>query len=320
MALRISKYSILKSSISQKIFGLLKNLVLPGFEGLNLLFVLRFFITGIQKGGIITRASAISFKVMLAIIPTLIVLLTVIPYIPIENFQEDLLKNIAKLMPSNAYQLFESTIHDLINKKHSTFLSIGFVLGLYYSSNTIMAILEGFRSSYHLKTNTEKNWKLRARSVMLLPILAILLIITVALITLSSHVLDYLREVEIIGHNVLLVVLKFASWLLVAFIFLFSISLLYNIGDIGKHKWKTISAGATLATISFIIVSLGFAWYVNNFGNYNQLYGSVGTVLVLLLWVYFNCIILLVGFELNTSISRAKKGFLTPERKDDRPK
>ena len=299
---------------------MLKNLVLPGFEGLNFLFVLRFFITGIQKGGIITRASAISFKVMLAILPTLIVLLTVIPYIPIENFQEDLLGNIAKLMPSSAFELFEHTINDLITKKHSTFLSIGFILGLYYSSNTIMAILEGFRSSYHLKTNTEKSWKLRIKSILLLPILAILLVVTVALITLSSHVLDYLREVEIIGHNVLLIVLKFSSWMLVAFIFLFSISLLYNIGDLGKLRWRIISAGATLATISFIIVSLGFAWYVNNFGNYNQLYGSVGTVLVLLLWVYFNCIILLVGFELNTSISMAKKGALTPDRHDDRPR
>jgi membrane protein len=318
--LKFSKYSILKSNISQKIFGLLRKLVLPGFEGLNLLFVLRFFITGIQKGGIITRASAISFKVMLSIIPTLIVLLTVIPYIPIDNFQEDLLQNLAKFMPSSAFQLFENTLNDLINKKHSTFLSVGFVLGIYYSSNTIMAILDGFRSSYHLKTNTGKNWKLRLWAIALLPILATLLVITIALITLSSHFLNYLREIEIIGHNILLNVLKFGSWLLVAFIFLFTISLLYNIGDIGKHKWKTISAGATLATISFIVVSLGFAWYVNNFGNYNQLYGSVGTVLVLLLWVYFNCIILLVGFELNTSISRAKKGALTPEKYDDRPR
>ncbi len=278
-------------------------LVLPGFQGLSLYQVLAFFVEGMRMGRITTRASAVSFRVLLAIPPFLIVLLSTIPFIPIDSFQENLLNGIARLMPESAFELMEQTLDDLINQKQQTLISISFLLALVYSSNAITAILDSFSHSYH---------DVRERGIVmqyvtafgLMILLSIMVVIGVALITFSSPVFSYLRDIDIIGHDIFVFLLEIAKWILVVLIFELGISLLYKAGHTGK--WRAFNAGATFATIGLIIVSSLFAWFVNNFGNYNKLYGSVGSILVVMLWLYFNNIVLLIGFEINTSIETAK--------------
>ncbi len=297
------KQRFLHSAFVRKLVFILKKLVLPGFQGLSLYQVLKFLLAGIKQGRITTRASAVSFSVLLAVPPLLIVLLTLIPFIPIENFQENLFNNIARLLPASAFELVEQTLDDLINKKQQTLISLSFLLALFYASNAVTAILDGFSHSYYT-TRRHSTLVQYAISVGLMFTLSFIVIIGVALITFSGPVLSYLREIDYIGHDLFIFLLELAKWIIVVFLFQLGISLLYNAGHTGK--FRAFNAGATFATIGLIVVSLLFAWYVNNFGNYNKLYGSVGTILVVMLWLYFNNIVLLIGFEINTSIEQAK--------------
>jgi len=297
------KSRIRSSTPIRKAIYVSHKLVLPGFQGLSLYQVLAFLVEGIKMGRITTRASAVSFRVLLALPPFLIVLLSTIPFIPIDNFQENLMGGIARLMPESAFELVEQTLDDLINQKQQTLISISFLLALFYASNAITAILDSFSHSYH--TVQERGVLMQyviAFGLMIL--LSLMVVLGVGLITFSGPVFNYLREVNVIGHDIFVFLLEIAKWILVVLLFELGISLLYRAGHTGK--WRAFNAGATFATIGLIIVSSLFAWFVNNFGNYNKLYGSVGSILVVMLWLYFNNIVLLIGFEINTSIETAK--------------
>jgi membrane protein len=277
----------------------------PGFEGLSLHYVARYFIEGLQKGALTTRAAAISFRLFMAFFPIIIILLSLIPKIPVEGFQEELFTSIEGFFPGDTYQLVESTLNDLVNKTHTTFLSIGFILGFFYASSSINAIWLGFNGSYHLDDRGNP-FLMRLVSVGVLMILGLLLFIAVSLVLFSGYAFDYLHAIRIIPDNGILIILEVAKWLIVVMLIYFSITILYNMGNLKRSHWKMFSAGATFTTILFLIASILFAWFVNNFAQFNRLYGSLGTLILLLIWVNFNSIILLLGFELNTSIKRAK--------------
>jgi len=293
----------------------LKRIVLPGFGGLNLYQILTLIFIGVQRGRITNRAAAVAFRVLLAAPPLLIVLLSVIPFVPVENFQESLFGYIERAMPANAFELFESTLNDLINKKQQTLLSISFLLAVVFASNALQAILDGFSYSYHIE-EPHSMLVQYGRAFLLMVILSIMVVLGVGLITLTGPVLNWLEELNIIFLSdwsyVLINILK---WILVILFFEMGISVLYRAGHTGK--WRAFNAGASFATLGLIIVSSLFAWYVNSFGSYNKLYGSVGTVLVVMLWLYLNAIVLLIGFEINTGIERARGvsvGDIDPEK------
>ncbi len=278
----------------------------PGFQGLSLWYVARFFLVAILKGQLPTRAAAISFRLFLAFFPAMILLLSLIPYIPIENFQDSLFEGINGFFPGDTFSLFEDTFHDLIKRKHSALLSLGFVLVIYYASNSINAILLGFNSSYYLEEKGNV-WLLRIASIVLIFILGVLMVLAVALNLFSGVLFGYLHEIKLIGkHSKTL--LEIVNWLISVGLVYAIITTLYNVG-IGKHrrKWSFVNVGATFATVIFVLTSFVFAYFVTHFGQFNKLYGSLGTLMVLLIWLNFNCMIVLMGFELNMSIRKARK-------------
>jgi membrane protein len=290
----------------RKCIQFLSQVKLPGFQGLSLWYVARFFLEAIMRGQLPTRAAAISFRLFLAFFPAMILLLSLIPYIPIDNFQDSLFEGISGFFPGDTFSLFEETFHDLIKRKHSALLSIGFVLVVYYASNSINAILIGFNSSYYMEEKGNV-WLLRMASIVLIFILGVFMIVAVALNLFSGILFDYLHEIKLIGKHSK-VLLEIVNWLISVSLVYAIITTLYNVGA-GKQrrKWSFINVGATFATIIFVITSLGFAYFVNNFGQFNKLYGSLGTLMVLLIWLNFNCMIVLMGFELNMSIRKARK-------------
>jgi membrane protein len=304
---RVSRLPVFKQAIA-----LAKNIVIPGCSGFTLFDITRFIWEGSQKGRMITRASAISFKVLLALAPTLILLFSLIPYIPIDNFQANLIKSIEQVLPASTFRLVEGTLTDLVKLKHDTFLSIGFLLGVYYSSNTIMAVFEGFSGSYYIEHKINP-FKSRVISIILVFLLPFLIIPAFLTITLSETILGFLLEKRVLKEGFELALVLLSKWVTVIIFFNLAISILYHIGSPKRKGWRFVSPGSVLATLAFVIVSQGFAYYVNNFGNYNKFYGSLGTIVVLLVWVHFNSIILLVGYELNASIFKANKALVQPE-------
>lgn len=280
-----------------------KRLILPGFDGLPVHDVASFFYMGISKGSLGTRAAALSFNFFLALFPLIIFLFTLIPYIPIDNFQEQLLVQLRLLLPQEAYILTKSTIEDLVNTPRGGLLSLGFISTVYFATNGINAMMNAFNSSYHVSIKRSA-WKQRVISIALTFIISFLIVIAVALVAFGTITLHYINDIGIIESKISLVMLQIAQWFIIMLLCYFTISFLYFFGTSQHTRWKFFSAGSSLATVLMMFVSSGFAYFVNNFGQYNKLYGSIGTLIVIMLFIQFNSAVLLLGFELNASIRR----------------
>ncbi|KAA3650508.1 MAG: YihY/virulence factor BrkB family protein [Bacteroidetes bacterium] len=294
------KNKILNSRPVRKTIALSKVLVLPGFDNLAIYYVASFFVKGIQKGLIATKASSMAFKFFMSLFPTIIFLLTLIPHIPIENFQEELLSILKDLLPDSGYEFTENTIVSLVTNSQDGLLSFGFLFAVYLATNGIDGMLLAFKDSYNTKINRNA-FEQKGLSLSLLFILTLLLVIAIAAILFTEYMVNYILD----PGSITSILLLSGKWLIIAALCFFAISFIYYLGGDRTHRWRFFSAGSTLATLMVLIVSFGFGYYVNNFANYNKVYGSIGTIIVVMLWIYFNSIVLLVGFELNASIQQA---------------
>lgn len=283
-----------------------KKLVIPGFQGLPVYDVLVFFIKGIQNGSLTTRASSLAFKFFMAIFPGIIFLITLIPYIPIHDFQDQLLILMKDILPKNAYEAMRETFEDLVKHQRGDLLSFGFLFALYLATDGIHAMITAFNKSIQSK-ETRSIWRIRLISVALVFILTTLILIAIALIVFSGVALDYLVQKHLLVDSLTIYLLLIGKWLVILGLFLSAFSFLYYLGPDKQMKWKFITAGSTFSTVMSILASLCFSFYVNHFDSYNKLYGSIGTLIVIMLWIYFNAIIILLGFELNASIHAAKE-------------
>ncbi|MCL3779774.1 YihY/virulence factor BrkB family protein [Prolixibacteraceae bacterium JC049] len=289
-----------------KLVAKAKLISLPGLDSMPIYNVALFFWKSIYDGAITTRASAIAFSFFLALFPAIIFIFTLIPYIPITNFQTELFLLIQNVLPEGAFNTIQLTVEDIINRRNGGWLSVGFFMALIFSTNGIASLMSAFDASVH--DFERRNWlNQRMISIVLLAILVVLVGLGVSLIVGGQWVLDYLVSHEILQSNLTYYLIWMGKWLVTVGIFFFSISFVYYYAPAKRTRWRFISAGGTLAAVLCLITSLGFSFYINNFGQYNKLYGSIGTILVVLLWLYFNAIALLIGFELNASINQARQ-------------
>jgi membrane protein len=289
------------------LIGLSKKIVLPGFDGIPLYDVTVFFVKGLYEGYITSRASAISFNFFLAVFPTLIFFFTIIPFIPITNFQQSLLDIIRDFLTDTAYATVQTTVEDIITRPRGGLLSVGFILSLYFATNGINSLMEAFDNTYHT-IETRSAIKQRMVAIFLVVIITFLLIIAIGLITFGTLLLSMILPEHILASNLYFSVIVVLKWLITIAMLFFAISFIYYFAPAKRRHFRFISAGSTLATILIIIITLGFNFYVDNFSKYNVLYGSIGTLLVVLLWIYFNSFSMLIGFELNASILHVKRG------------
>ncbi len=273
----------------------------PGCGGLSLYLVTKFFIRGIIDGTLNMRASALSFSFFLALFPSIIFLFTLIPYIPIENFQDYLFNLLQKVMPEAAFAATEGTIADIIGNQRGGLLSIGFVTALYFSTNGFNAMINAFNESYH-DIETRNALKQRIASFYMLILTVLLISASIVLLIFGEFGMNKFED-----NKVLFYLLSFLKWLVLGALCYSIISFNYYLGPKRKKGWHFFSPGCTLASILIILATIIFTYYVNNFGNYNKLYGSIGTLIVILMLIYINSLILLLGFDLNASIQIAQK-------------
>lgn len=279
---------------------------IPGFDGIPLYDVMLLFYRSIADSSFTTRASAIAFSFFMALFPAIIFLFTLIPIIPIRNFQAELFLLIRDLLPASTFVAVEGTIQDILTEPRGGLLSLGFLMALIFSSNGLVSMMNAFDSSLH--TIEKRNWlDQRLISILLLFILSVLLTLAITLIITGQYVINYLDESSLVGNRLTYYLLSVARWVITVALFFFAYSSLYFFAPTKKTRWRFISPGSTLATILSIIVLIGFGYYITRFGQYNQLYGSIGTLLVILLLSYLMSLILLIGFELNNSITAARR-------------
>lgn len=282
-----------------------KKIKLNSFYNLSLYDILFFFYKGVKQGAITTRASSLAFNFFLAFFPSIIVLFTLIPYIPIVDLQETLMELISTILPPHTNEIAFSTIYDIINNPRSGLLSIGFILTIFFATNGVNSLIEAFNSSYHIN-ESRSIVKQRLLSLGITFLLSCILMITILLIMFSKTVVNYLISAEIIENKSIEYIL-FGKWMVIIIMLFVGISIIYHFGPTIKKKFQLFTPGSIISTCLIIVTSSFFNYYISNFAEYNKVYGSIGTLIIILLWMYINSIILLIGFELNASIFNAKK-------------
>ncbi len=282
-----------------------KILYIPGFQGIPLYDVIIFFIKQINKIGLNERAAAIAFNLVMALPATLLFLFSIIPYFPefldLRTWILSLFKDISP--SSNTYRFIEKLLDDLTQQNVGVF-SFGFLLLVFYASNAMMALIRTFDRSIMENKNFFLHQRWRAIQ---LTIIIILLIIASSLVLLGQEqLIIILKKIFHLRKNTL-PWFGSAKWIAIIGLFFFSIAFIYRYAPSVKKKWRIISPGSILATGLTVSTTLIFSYWVNNFAAYNKVYGSIGTVLILMLLIYINSLILLIGFELNVSITYLTK-------------
>jgi membrane protein len=290
--------------IGENIVERAKKVSLPFFDGVPLYDVALFFWRSIVDGSITTRASAIAFSFFIAFFPFVIFLFTLIPYIPINNFQNELFLLIQQVVPESTFSTIEDTLTIILKQPRGDLLSFGFLMALIFSTNGLASMMSAFDATIH--SIYRRSWlSQRLAAIVLLFILSVLLTVAIALLTGGQALINYLDTQNLLRDSFTFYLLTFGKWIITLALFFFAYSFLYYMAPAKKTKWRFISAGGTLATILSLITIAGFTYYINNFSTYNILYGSIGTLLIILLLMYVMSLILLVGFELNASIHQA---------------
>jgi membrane protein len=279
-----------------------KNLILPGFQGLALYEVVVFFVRGLMRGLIIERAKSLSFSFFIALFPSVLFFFSIIPYIPIEGFQQTLMEALEGFLPPTTFEKAKGTIEEIVVSKNSGVLSLSFILALIFSTNGTTAMIESFNATYH-DIETRSMVKVRLMATYFVFLISFILIVSMAAIIISSDLLQFLFDRGWIKDQITIWVVNISKYLIIVATVFFTVSVIYYYAPSRKQRFSFFSPGAIFATALFMITTLGFDFYVNNFSRYNALYGSIGTLIIFMLWVYFNSVILLLGFELNASIS-----------------
>ena len=280
----------------------LQHFSLPGNKGVPLYDVLRYFLVGIFNGDLNQRAKGLTYSFLTAIPPLLIFFFTLVAYFPVDGVQDELLSQLGGIIPEKIMSPLAGTINDVMGHRHSTLLSIGFVSSILLAANGLMGVITSLNFA---NRSIEKRPFVQRYlfSVAMVFVLYVLIVLTLAL--LIGHKL-FLQLIFAQGWltdtkaNTLL--FNIGRWLLLTFAILTAVSIIYYWAPVKKQRIGFFSAGSVLATGMFLVLSWGLGLYINNFNNYNLVYGSIGTLLLLMFWVRFNCIVLLVGYELNISI------------------
>ena len=277
----------------------LKKIKLPWLQGLSLYDLLELYGLGIVESALTYHASAIAFSFFMALFPFALFILNLIPYIPIEGFQEDFLQFVRQGVPPNTYDAIYKIINDILHNSHSGLLSSGFVLSIFLMANGLNGILGGFESSRHvlIKRGFVHQYIVALGMSLLL---SILLIVTVSAIV----VFEVFIQKTILSDQVELIILWRYAFVIV--MILITTSILFKFGTMHDKNRAFISIGSVFTTILVILDSYGFGIWVIRFSKYNELYGSIGTLLIMMFYIWINCMILLLGFELNGTVNKLK--------------
>lgn len=297
------EHKLLKIPVLRWFVKFFEGIKIPGLQGMSIYDLLEMYIIGIVNGALTTRAAAIAFSFFMALFPFLLFILTLIPILNIEGLQDYFMKFLKETLPPTTSESVDVVVNDIFNNRYNGLLSFGFLTTIFLMTNGVNAIFGGFEYSYHIKEtrNAIKQFMV-AMGVSI--ILSLLLLFTIAIMIYFQVIISDFKEYGWLSDDVLWVEIGSVVFL-VAMIYT-GVSILYNFGvkDLKKHSYFT--SGAILTTFLTLLMFYLFGIYVDKFAQYNKLYGSIGTLLILMLFIWLNSIILLLGFELNASMNRLR--------------
>ena len=283
-----------------------KAIYIPGFQHVNLYQVLSFVYKQLNTLGLYDRASAISFNLIMALPAGFLFLFSIIPYFPKAfKIKKQILSVFKDIAPnSSTYKFIMEIINDLLSQ-HVGIFSFGFLLLLFYASNAMTGIIRSFDKS--IMQNKPFFLHQRMRAIRLTIILILLVFASLLVLIGQDQLTRLLREVFEIKRKTIIPYWNSVRWAVIILLLFFGNAFIYKYAPLIKERWPLNSPGALLSTLLMLITTLGFSYWVNNFSSYSKIYGSIGTVLVVMTLIYLNSLILLIGFELNVSIEVLKK-------------
>jgi membrane protein len=268
--------------------------------------IVKIFLRNLTKDEILDRANGVAFNFILAIFPTIIFLFTLIPYVtkffPDVN-NDSIMEFLGEMMPDSMYTVASTTVLDIVSNQRGGLLTFGFVFAVYLSTNGMLALMRAFNACYRT-IESRGGLKTRLIATALTINMAVVLFLAIILLVVGQVVLDYiinnLHWIDISDFTVTLIfILRFV---VIFVVFFLAVSTIYYFGPAIHYNWKFFSIGSTIATLLCMGISYGFSYYVTNFGTYNKVYGSIGVLIAMMVWIQILSIVLLVGYEINATL------------------
>jgi len=301
-----SKLVVFGMRILNPIFNIGRGIKIPGLQGLSLYDVLEMYIIGIVKGALTTRAGSISYSFFMSLFPFLLFVLNLMAVVSFIDYNNDILPLLKSVFPPNTLNVFQDTIANIFEKKRVGLLSTSFFFSMFLMANGVNALFSGFQESYHTKINISfiKQYLISFGVALFLALFLFLAVIAIPLV--EVYIDGGLGELGFFSDDI--IDLQVPKYILFTIMFYTVIAMFYYFGAAEKNSRKYFTAGATLSTILFLLTTYLFGIYVENFAQYNELYGSIGAILILMLYIWLNSNILLLGYELNASLLSLKRG------------
>ena len=289
----------------KRLESVLRLIVIPGFGGVPLYDVLVYFIRGFTQVNLIDRAAAVAFNVFLALFPMILFLFTLIPYFPLQGVTTSVLEALQDILPPGTYDSVSSTINEIMSIEHGGLMSIGLLLAFYFSTSAVSSFFRGFNMGDN-EYGQVSFMKQQIYSILVMLMFVALLLLSIVLMTLGQKLLPVLFTKIHLYKGITVFMINLVRWLIVIFALIIAMSLLYHFGNPHSKRFKLFTPGSLLFTGLFIVGTILFNFYISNISTYNLLYGSIGGLIIFVIWIYFNCILVLIGYELNKSIAKAQ--------------
>jgi len=282
--------------------------------GLSAKELARRVIHEIQQDDCVGRAAQLAYYLLFALFPFFLFLTTLLGYLPVSNLLDQLMALLAQLLPRDALALVQANVHELVTGQRGGLLSFGILAALWTSSSAITAIMDSLNRAYNVEEG-RPFWKVRGLAILLTIGLSLLIIVSLVLLTFGPQIGGWIADYMGLG-AVFQVAWNILRWPVIVFFLILALALIYYLAPDVEQEWKWITPGAVCAVLAWIVASLGFGFYVNNFGSYNKTYGSIGAVIVLLTWMYVTGLLILVGGEINSEIEHAAPSGKAPGEKE----
>lgn len=286
-------------------------------DKISLYFIIKTFINKVRQDELLERANAVAFSFTLAIFPAILFLFTLIPFIhqfipSIDN--EGIMEFMGQILPASMYTVIESTVFEIVSHSRGDLLTVGFILSLFLATNGTMSLLSAFNSRYK-SAHPRSYLKSRLVATWLTLVLAIVVISSIILLIVGEIAVNYLIDASPIDiDNLTIYALLITRFLVLFFVFWLAISSLFYFGPEVHSNWSFFSYGSLIATVLSLVASYTFSEYVTRFGTYNKLYGSIGVMIALMIWIMLISIILLVCYEMNAAVHHATQ--LTKDKRN----
>ncbi len=296
---------LLNTKPAKRFFAYAQSKQFMGNENISWYKVLEFFIRWVDGRDLQLRATSLSFTFFLALFPSIIFIFTLVAYIPmVTTSHENIMLFFEQILPDSAYNAAKTTLVDILNNQRGGLLSIGFLTAMYFSTNGFVSLMNVL-NKYGKRKETRSFWKKRIVAIILAIIVSVSLLIAVGLLTVGNFTINYLDKLAYFPSKITPILLLLLNIGIVSVLVLFFLSMIFYLAPNHNKEWKFISPGAIFACVSILVTTIGFSAYINTFNAYNKVYGSIGVLIVIMLLIYINTYILLLGYEFNIAIDKA---------------